>query len=1099
MNKSPTCSPAALLLPCCFTLLLLLAAPLSAQEKPDDKPDPASTYAGLAIRDIGPAVTSGRISDFAMHPDGWQVYYAATASGGLWKTVNGGITFAPIFDDEGSYSIGVVELDPNNPDTVWVGSGENNAQRSVAYGDGVYKSLDGGRSWFNMGLETSEHIGSIVIDPRDSDVVYVAAQGPLWSAGGERGVYKTTDAGDNWEQVLAIDEYTGANELLMHPDNPDLLLASSWQRHRQVWTLIDGGPGSGVHRSTDGGASWTEITAGLPAGDMGRIGLAAAPSAADTVYAIIEADDKSQGIYRSTDFGVSWEKRSGYVAGSPQYYNELIVDPNNPDRLYSMDTFMQVSEDGGKSWNMVGIEHKHVDEHALWIDPANTRHLITGNDGGIYESWDRGANWRHVRNLPITQFYRATPDNDLPFYNVYGGTQDNSSLGAPSRTTFNYGIANHDWVITLGGDGFKTQIDPENPDTVYPQLQYGLLARFDRSSHERVLITPMPGADEDNYKWNWNSAFIISPHDRKRLYFAAEKLFRSDDGGNTWREVSPDLTRQLDRNALEVMGRVWSVDAIAKNASTSMYGSIIGLSESPLQEGLLYVGTDDGLIQVSDDNGSNWRRIGNFGNVPEMTYVSDVEASLHDVDTVYATFDNHKRGDYRPYVYVSNNRGRSWKSISGNLPERGSAHTIVQDHVDPQLLFVGTEFGVFASQNGGASWFELNGNMPTIAVRDLEIQRRESDLVIGSFGRGIRILDDYSALRTPVAQLQEAEATLFSVRDAWLYAEDDVWVYGDKGSQGVTYFTADNPPFGAVFTYHLRDGYQSLREQRQQQESERKKAGDDNPYPSWEALRAEDREQTPELWFEISNNDGEVIRRISGSTGKGLHRTNWDLRLPAPDPVNLAAPGFRAPWDSEPSGVLAAPGQYSVQMVKVVRGERSEIGAPQNFIVKPLQRGQFRPDSLTDHNRSMQAAADLSRAVQGAGKALGELQERIKHLRVALRDTPSLDTALPDQLQQIDADLHEVGILLNGDAVKARASEPRPMALAERVGMFSWAHWNALAAITGNQQQSLDIARTQFEQVQQGLDTAAKQLQALEAAVAGEAPWTPGRIPVLEN
>ena len=1049
MHKSPTCSSAALLLPCSFALLLLLASPLSAQNKADDEADPASIYAGLAIRDIGPAVTSGRITDFAMHPDGWQVYYAATASGGLWKTVNGGITFAPIFDNEGSYSIGVVELDPNNPDTVWVGSGENNAQRSVAYGDGVYKSLDGGRSWSNMGLETSEHIGSIVIDPRDSDVVYVAAQGPLWSAGGERGVYKTTDAGDNWEQVLVIDEYTGANELLMHPDSPDLLLASSWQRHRQVWTLIDGGPGSGVHRSTD--------------------------------------------------FGVSWEKRSGYVAGSPQYYNELIVDPHNPDRLYSMDTFMQVSEDGGKSWSMVGIEHKHVDEHALWIDPANTGHLIAGNDGGIYESWDRGQNWRHVRNLPITQFYRATPDNDLPFYNVYGGTQDNSSLGAPSRTTFSYGIANHDWVITLGGDGFKTQVDPENPDTVYSQLQYGMLARFDRSSFERVLITPMPGADEDNYKWNWNSAFIISPHDRKRLYFAAEKLFRSDDGGNTWRVVSPDLTRQLDRNALEVMGRVWSVDAIAKNASTSMYGSIIGLSESPLQEGLLYVGTDDGLIQVSDDNGANWQRIENFGKVPEMTYVSDVEASLHDADTVYATFDNHKRGDYRPYVYVSNNRGRSWKSISGNLPERGSAHTIVQDHVDPELLFVGTEFGVFASQNGGQSWFELNGNMPTIAVRDLEIQRRESDLVIASFGRGIRILDDYSALRTPAAQLQEAAATLFSVRDAWLYAEDDVWVYGDKGSQGVTYFTADNPPFGAVFSYHLRDGYQSLREQRQQEENERKKGGDDNPYPSWDALRDEDREQAPELWFEISNTDGEVIRRITGSTGKGLHRTNWDLRLPAPDPVNLSAPGFRAPWASEPSGVLAAPGEYSVQMVKVVRGERSEIGAPQSFIVKPLQRGQFRPDSLTDHNRSMQAAADLSRAVQGAGKALGELQARIKHLRVALRDTPALDTELTEQLQQIDGRLQNVNMLLNGDAVKARASEPRPMGLAARVGMFSWAHWNALAAITGNQQQSLDIARTQFEQVQRGLDAADEQLQALEAAVAGEAPWTPGRIPVLED
>ncbi len=1094
MHQPTPCSLPALLLAFGFTLLQTAA--VSAQ---DDKADPASIYTGLTIRDIGPAVTSGRISDFAMHPDGWQVYYAATASGGLWKTVNGGITFAPVFDHEGAYSIGVVELDPNDPDTVWVGSGENNAQRSVAYGDGVYKSLDGGRSWTNMGLKTSEHIGSIVIDPRDSDVIYVAAQGPLWNAGGERGVYKTTDGGKTWQPVLQIDEYSGANELLMHPRNPDVLLASSWQRHRQVWTLIDGGPGSGVHRSIDGGQSWVRITAGLPAADMGRIGLALAPSDPDVVYAIIEADEKNQGVYRSTDFGVSWEKRSAYVAGSPQYYNELIVDPHNPDRVYAMDTFMQVSEDGGKTWSMVGVEHKHVDEHALWIDPDNTDHLITGNDGGIYETWDRGDNWRHVRNLPITQFYRATPDNALPYYNVYGGTQDNSSLGAPSRTTFNYGIANHDWVITLGGDGFKSQIDPDNPDTVYSQLQHGMLARFDRTSHERVLITPMPGADENNYKWNWNSAFIISPHDPKRLYFAAEKLFRSDDGGNNWRVVSPDLTRQIDRNKLKVMGRVWSVDAIAKNASTSMYGSIIGLSESPLQEGLLYVGTDDGLIQVSADNGASWRRVERFGKVPDMTYVSDVEASLHDVDTVYATFDNHKRGDYKPYVYVSTDRGRSWKSISGNLPERGSAHTIVQDHVDPQLLFVGTEFGVFVTQNGGASWFQLNGNMPTIAVRDLEIQRRENDLVIASFGRGIRILDDYSALRTPVAQLQEHEATLFAVRDPWLYAEDDVWVYGNKGAQGVTYFTADNPPFGAVFTYHLRDGYQSLREQRQQDENKHKEAGEDIFYPPWQALQQELREQAPELWFEISNSDGEIVRRITGSTEQGLHRAHWDLRLPAPDPISLDEPGFRAPWDAAPTGVLAAPGQYTVQMIKMVRGERTAIGKPQGFVVKPLQRGQFRPDSLTDLNRIMQAAADLSRAVQGAGKALAELQTRSDHLRVAVRETPALDPALMTQLQQINDRLQDVALLLNGDSVKARANEPRAMSLSERVGMFAWAHWNALAAVSGNQQQSLHIAREQFERVQQGLDQANEKLQALEAAVAGEAPWTPGRIPVLDN
>lgn len=1091
-------SPTRGVLAATLVIIAVLACPdpVRAQQDP---PEAGKAFAGLEVRDIGPAVTSGRISDFAMHPDGWHVFYAAVASGGVWKTENGGITWTPIFEDQGSYAVGTIELDPNNPDTVWVGTGEDNAQRSVGFGDGVYRSLDGGRSWQNMGLKDSGHIGSIEIDPRDSNVIYVAAHGPLWSDGGDRGVYKTVDGGTTWKRVLEIDPHTGVNEVLMHPDNPDLLLAASWQRRRHVWTLINGGPGSGMHRSTDGGKTWTEITAGLPSEDMGRIGIVYSPARPDTVYAIIETEGEGRGFYRSTDFGVSWEKRSSYVSGSPQYYNELIADPVDPDRVYSMDTFLQVSEDGGKTFNRVGVEHKHVDEHALWIDPANTDHLITGNDGGIYESWDRGANWRHVRNLPITQFYRATPDNDAPFYNVYGGTQDNSSLGAPSRTTNNYGIANHDWVITLGGDGFKTQIDPTNPDIVYSQLQYGMLARFDRTSYERVLVTPMPGANEDDYKWNWNSAFIISPHDPKRLYYAAEKIFRSDDGGTSWRAFSPDLTRQLDRNTLDVMGRIWSVDAVAKNDSTSMYGSIISLAESPLQEGLIYAGTDDGLIQVSENDGADWRRSERFGDVPEMTYVSDVAASLHDADTVFATFDNHKRGDFKPYVMKSTDRGRRWTSIAGDLPGRGFVHTIVQDHVDPNLLFVGTEFGVWFSQNGGENWHELTGNMPTIAVRDLEIQRRENDLVIATFGRGIRILDDYRALRTPAAELAKSEATLFPIRDPWLYVEDDVWVYGSKGSQGVTYFTADNPPFGAVFSYYLRDGYKSLRDVRLEAEKKRREAGDDNPYPSWDRLRDEAREDSPAVIFEITDADGGVVRRIEGAMAQGLHRVAWDLRGPAPDPVDLSPPGFRAPWESAPSGPLVAPGEYRVQVFKRVRGKLGALTEPVAFTVRELDRGQFRPDSLEVHAETMQAASDLIRAVQGAGRALAELNSRVDHLKVALADTPQASTAQRQRLDVIESRLDDLAVVLNGDPVKAAANEPRPMSLSGRVGNFQWAQWNALAAVTDNQKQSLDIAREQFAEVRQGLEQAERDLGALEAELAGDAPWTPGRIPELEN
>ena len=724
---------------------LVVCATALAQE---DDPHP---FAGIELRHVGPAITSGRISDFAVHPTRKHEYYAATASGNLWKTENAGTTWTALFENEGSYSLGVIALDPNDPNVVWVGSGENNAQRSVAFGDGVYRSQDGGKSWTNMGLEDSGHIGQIWINPEDSSHLRVAAQGPLWSEGGDRGLYESTDGGASWERLLDIDEHTGINEFVVDPDDPDTIVAASYQRRRHVWVLINGGPGSGIHKSTDGGATWRAIDSGLPKDNMGRIGLAGAPSAPHVVYAIVEASDDEQGVYRSDDFGDTWTKQSSHMTTSPQYYNEIVVDPQNPDRLYSLDTFTHVSEDGGKTFAQLGSDWRHVDDHALWIDPDDTEHLLIGGDGGIYESYDRGATWRHMQNLSITQFYRIQPDNAEPFYNVCGGTQDNNSLCAPSRTSVVHGITNSDWTLILFGDGYEPQFDPDDPNIIYTQYQYGGLARYDRRTQERVFIAPHPESGENGYKWNWNTPLLVSPHDGRRIYYAAEKLFRSDDRGDSWRAVSPDLTRQIDRNALPVMGRVWSVDAIAKNDSTSIYGAAIGISESELVEGLIYVGTDDGVINVTEDGGESWRRAESFRGVPDMSYVADVLASLHDPNVVFAVIDNHKRGDYRPYVLRSDDRGRRWTSIAGNLPARGSAHTLVQDHEDPNLLFVGTEFGLFFTQDGGDTWHALKGNFPTIAVRDLEIQRRESDLVVGTFGRGLYILDDYSPLRTAPA------------------------------------------------------------------------------------------------------------------------------------------------------------------------------------------------------------------------------------------------------------------------------------------------------------------------------------------------------------
>ncbi len=1067
-----------------------VCGPVSAQE-PEKAPNP---LAGLKARLVGPAFTSGRISDFAFHPTDRHDFFVGTASGGLWHTTDSGTTWTPVFDDQGSYAIGALARNPENPNEIWAGTGENNAQRSVAYGDGLYRSLDGGKSWTKMGLENSGHISQIELDPETGGIL-VAAQGPLWSGGGDRGLYRSTDAGESWERILEVDEYTGVNEFVVHPGALNEIVASSYQRHRHVWTLINGGPGSGIWKTRDGGANWERVTAGLPSGPMGRIGLASAPSNPEIIYAIIEGMPEEQGVYRSTDFGETWEKRSSHMTTSPQYYNELAVDPNDPDRVYSMDTFTNVSEDGGKTWERVGINHRHVDDHAMWIDPDNSDHIWIGGDGGVYETWNRGQTWRHIQNLPLVQFYRIEPDEDKPFYNVYGGTQDNNSMGGPSRTRFIDGIASADWTIVLGGDGYKPQIDPTNPDIVYAQYQYGGLARYDRRTGERVFITPQPASGENAYKWNWNTPLLISPHNPKRIYYAAEKVFQSDDRGDSWRAISPDITRQLDRNALDVMGRVWSVDAIAKNDSTSIYGAAIALDESPLKEGLIYVGSDDGLIHVTEDGGETWRKTETFPTVPDQSLVEDIIASVHDENVAYAVFDNHKRGDYKPYVLKTIDKGRTWTSITGDLPDWGSAHTIAQDHVDPDLLFVGTEFGLFVSQEGGGVWHRMKNGLPTIAVRDLEIQRRENDLIIGTFGRGIYIVDDYTPLRTAAADLETAEATLLSVKDPLLYIVASRWGYPPHGSQGDNFYTAENPPYGAVFRYYLRDGYKSLRDSRLAEEADRRKEGGDNPYPSWDDLRAEDREDDPAIILTVTNGDGEVVRRMTGPARKGLHQVAWDLRWPAPNPIELASGGPRAPWASAPQGPLALPGTYTVSLAKRGRGETVPLGAPQSFTVKALpseEATRDRPGLLT----FQQKTAELQRAVLGAAEAYSAMGERVAYLNQAALETPGVTEAQREALAGLEDRLYTVGLALNGDRTIRSRNEPAPWSIRQRVGSIVGGHWNAQAPVTGLHRRAYDIAAAEFETALEDLKAISADLVALEAQFeAAGAPWTPGRLP----
>ena len=861
-----------------------LAGGLHAQEA--DADEPAELNSGLLSsfrwRSIGPAVASGRIADIAIDPTDRSTWYVAASSGNVWKTTNAGTTWTPIFDDYGSYSIGAIALDPGDHLTLWVGTGENNGQRSVGYGDGVYKSVDGGRSFRNMGLETSEHIGMIAVHPEDSRTVFVAAQGPLWAAGGERGLYRTRDGGESWKLVLEIDEHTGVNEVYFDPRNPEVMYATSWQRRRHQWTMIDGGPGSGIHKSTDGGESWRAINRGLPSGDKGRIGLAISPIQPDVLYAIVEASGNDGGTFRSGNMGENWSRTSRYQSSAPMYYHELYADPHRFDRIYSLDTFLEMSDDGGESWSRLPTQSVHVDHHALAFDPDDPEHLILGNDGGLYETFDFGESWSHFANLPLTQYYKVATSNDEPFYYVYGGTQDNNTMGGPSQT-LGGGIRNSDWYVTLGGDGFDPVVDPENPDIIYSQLQHGVLSRFDRGSKERLDIKPQADPGGPPLRWYWDAGLILSPHDNDRLYFGAQILFRSDDQGSSWRAVSGDLSRNLDRNQLEVMGRVWSVDAVGKNRSTSVFGHIVAISESPLVEGLIYVGTDDGLVQVTEDGGETWRRVASLPGVPDTSFVHDVEADLHDPDAVFAVVNNFKRGDFRPYVLKSEDRGRSWSAITGGLPDNSPAFSIVQDHVEPDLLFLGAEFGAFVSVDGGESWMEFDSGLPTIPVRELEIQKREGDLVAATFGRSFYVVDDY----TPLRELARgSEAILASAGHLFEVADGDMYVaWNPGGANGADFYAADNPELGVTFTYWFGETLRTRQAERRAAERQAQRRGEDTPYPSWEELREEDREEAPRVFLTVRGEGGEVVNVVGGSTSRGVHRTVWNYRYPAYTPV----------------------------------------------------------------------------------------------------------------------------------------------------------------------------------------------------------------------
>ncbi len=1080
-----------------LTLVCSLNA-LAKDKKDQPEKDPLNglSLTALKLRSIGPAVTSGRISDFAVNPKKRSEYYVATSSGGVWKTTNAGTTFQPVFDSQGSYSIGCVTMDPKNHHIVWVGTGENNNQRSVGYGDGVYKTEDGGKTWKNMGLKTSEHIGMIAIDPRDSDVVYVAAYGPLWRAGGERGLYKTSDSGKTWEAILTVSEHTGVSEVYLEPRDPNVIFAVAHQRRRHVFTLIDGGPESAIYKSENAGKTWEKINRGLPDGHLGRIGLAISPVNPDVLYAIVEAQEGKGGFYRSINRGVTWERRSSYTSRG-NYYQEVFCDPKDVDRVYSMDVILQVSDDGGKNWSALGERNKHVDNHALWIDPNDTDYYLVGCDGGIYESFDRGKTWKFMPHLPVTQFYKVAVDNAEPFYYVYGGTQDNYSLGGPSRTISAFGIVNSDWFVTQGGDGFESQVDPEDPNIVYAQSQHGVLVRFDKKSGERMGIQPKPRKGEEAYRWNWDAPLFISPHSHTRLYFAANKVFRSDDRGNTWEVISDDLTRQIDRNKLEVMGRVWPMDAVAKNASTSPYGTIVALDESPLKEGLIYAGTDDGLIQVTEDGGKNWLRIEKFPGVPDRTYVNDIIASQHDISTVYASFNNHKSGDFKPYVLKSTDAGRTWISLASTLPERGSVYALAEDHVKKDLLFGGTEFGLFASVDGGKHWKQLKAGLPTIAVRDIAIQRRENDLVLATFGRGFYILDDYTPLRHLDKKVLDSEANIFPVKDALMYVESEL--LGSPGSggnsfQGEMYYTAKNPPLGAVFTYYLKDPIKTLKDKRLEKEKKAFKEGKPVYYPTYEEMRAEEEEETPYLVFTILDEDDNVVRKLRAPGSAGLHRIVWDLRYSTASPTNLRD---ESPASSSNSSTLALPGKYKVFLSKNVNGQATKLSEPVEFNTVVLGNTSLPAEDKAELAAFQKKIRELSRAVNAAASIVRDLSNKISHFRVALKSVTDDDTEIHAQIKVLESGVGDIERKLFGNRTLMRIDKDAEPGLLSRINSIIYEQRRSTSAPTQTQRNAYEIVADEFALILQKMHKLVEEdVRKIEKKLEElGAPYTPGRLP----
>jgi len=1056
------------------------------------------------FRMIGPATTSGRIVDIAVNPLNKSEYYLAAAYGGVWKTVNGGTTYQPIFDGYGTQSIGCLALDPTNPNIVWVGTGENNNQRSVGYGNGLYRSLDGGKSFENMGLKLSEHIGMIKIDPKNTNRIWVAAYGPVWKEGGERGLYLTEDGGKTWVRNFHVSDNTGCHEIHIDPNMPGTLYAAFHQRRRHEWTYLGGGPESALYKSTDNGKSWRKLGGGLPSGDVGRIAVALS-SKPGLMYAMVEAEEGKGGIFVSYDYGESWSKQNPFFTAG-NYYQEIFVDPTNPNRLFCMDSYMKVSDDGGKTLRNAGEGNKHVDNHIIWIDPAQPSHWLVGCDGGLYETFDNAQNWNYKDNISITQFYRASVDNALPFYNIYGGTQDNNTLGGPSKNNSANGVSNDDWFVTVGGDGFKSQVDPSNPNIVYSQWQYGGLVRYDKVTGEAVDIKPTIGINEAPLRWNWDAPLIISRSNPKVLYFAANRVFKSEDRGDSWTPISGDLSRGIDRNTLPIMGKVWGVNAVVKNQSTSIYGNITTLSEG--KNGELYAGTDDGLIWRKEASSSVWLKCGvaangemNFPDAPKgqangvgHPFISMVYASPNS-GNVYAVLDHHRFGDFKPYVYKSSNGGATWTKIVLGLPENGPVKTVIEDFKDQDIVLVGTEFGLHISVNGGKQFLSWQGGMPPIAIKDMVFQERDDDLVLATFGRGFAVCDDYEKIRDYKSMLMGNAGLakmnfIVPVSPVKLFVPATPLGGSGNSHKGASRFSAPNPTAGAVIYYQISTEFSTMASRRKKRESDAAKNPNALIYPSKDSIVLESLEEPAKVYMVIRSSAevtaDNVVAKFSVNAAKGLARAEWNLRYSDPSLPVPADKGYQAGW-----GPYVTPGTYYVQLEAWQNGAEQLLTGVTEIAVSHLFESSIPLVSKEEKGLQVAKLFKVKQELATLNIRMEEIQSGITAMKnaIGVSNTNARDFA---QLSaQLQSEFNAVSLVVNGNGALAAEEFETTEGLNELFGSAYYSCFDALNAPTKTHSQKLDI-------VSVGVLDMNKKLNGMVSQYNGLASQYPAlRLPVL--